>query len=1042
MFFNNVAHAGSLTVQSTVDAVGKTDFEIFPARLAAKFHADEEKLFETRKAVVNVEERSIGQDGREIWALTTKVPLLNLQGELIGLVGITHDVSDLKAQEQALRRSELQLRESQKMLQLVLDTIPVRVFWKNRESVYLGCNRLFAHDAGLARTADIIGKTDDDMPWGKTEAHAYRADDRHIMENNIAKLDYEEILTTVNGQQMYVQTSKLPLSSADDKVIGILGAYSDITARKQAEAALAQKLEDERQMQEHLKALHEITLHLTRTQSLDEFYRCAVEQGLAHLGFERLGLMLYDHHTESALGTYGTDARGQLYDEHHIRLLPSDLTGVLQRVMDRSERFAFEEKTPLFANFAPIGEGSQAVASLWNGELLGWLSIDNGLHHQPITKNQLDILALYALATGSLLARKLTEIALRESEERYRLIAENVSDVIIKLSPSAEFTFATPSFTNLLGYPLNEVIGTDGFKLVHPDDAPQVLAIMNTSVASAGLHFTLTERLRHKDGHYVWVEVTNTNIYHPDTRTLVEMVGVLRDITERKQAEEALREREERLRVLFETSPDAICLVRLDGSLLDINPAGLVLGGFTREQVIGKHFRELNLYSKPYLQQVEEGLSLTRSGGSRMAEYEVTTARGDLVVIESVTHPITINGELMQLAVIRDITDRRKAEEHLRQSETRYRTTVATMYEGVVVQGIDGAIQLCNAAAERILGLTVDQMMGRTSVDPRWRAVHEDGSPFPGETHPAMVTLHTGQPQSNVLMGIHKPDDTLSWILINSQPLLAAGQSQPYAVVTTFADITERQQAEAALRQALAQEKELGELKSRFVSMASHEFRTPLAAILAAAETLKAYREKMTPTQIESRLEKIRSQVLHMKDIMEDVLQLARIQAGRVEFNPLLADLHLLCQDIVDEFEGQPQHHGRVHYSGSLFPVDLPYDSRLMRQIISNLISNALKYSPAEKPIFITLTQDDTHVTLQVRDEGIGIPTADLKRLFEPFHRATNVGTISGTGLGLSITKQAVEMHHGTITPDTEIGQGTTFTVILPKTSESQPTAQ
>jgi diguanylate cyclase (GGDEF)-like protein/PAS domain S-box-containing protein len=136
----------------------------------------------------------------------------------------------------------------------------------------------------------------------------------------------------------------------------------------------------------------------------------------------------------------------------------------------------------------------------------------------------------------------------------------------------------------------------------------------------------------------------------------------------------------------------------------------------------------------------------------------------------------------------------------LQESEERYRSVITTMTEGVVLQLADGQITACNASAERILGLTPAQMMGRTSVDLDWRTVQEDGSPFPGEQHPAMITLGTGKPLSNVVMGIHKADRTLTWISINSQPLFYLNQSQPYAVVTTFADITERKQVEEMLR--------------------------------------------------------------------------------------------------------------------------------------------------------------------------------------------------------------------------------------------------
>ncbi|HLO88556.1 MAG TPA: diguanylate cyclase [Nostocaceae cyanobacterium] len=160
-----------------------------------------------------------------------------------------------------------------------------------------------------------------------------------------------------------------------------------------------------------------------------------------------------------------------------------------------------------------------------------------------------------------------------------------------------------------------------------------------------------------------------------------------------------------------------------------------------------------------------------------------------------------------RLYIFEDITARVQIEEALRQSEERYRTVITSMVEGIVLQHADGQITACNQSAERILGLTADQMMGRTSLDPHWKAIHEDGSPFPGETHPAIITLKTGKPLFDVVMGVHKPDGKLTWISINSQPLFYPHQSQPYAVIASFQDITIRKQAQQALQQQAEQER-------------------------------------------------------------------------------------------------------------------------------------------------------------------------------------------------------------------------------------------
>ncbi|MEH1908065.1 diguanylate cyclase [Nostoc sp.] len=153
-----------------------------------------------------------------------------------------------------------------------------------------------------------------------------------------------------------------------------------------------------------------------------------------------------------------------------------------------------------------------------------------------------------------------------------------------------------------------------------------------------------------------------------------------------------------------------------------------------------------------------------------------------------------------RLYIFEDISNRLRTEIALRESEERYRSVITAMAEGIVLQQADGRITACNESAEKILGLNTEQMMGRTSIDPLWKAIHEDGTPFPGETHPAIVTLRTEQPKFNVVMGVYKPDGSLTWISINSQPLFRLNESKPYAVVASFTDITARKQIELALQ--------------------------------------------------------------------------------------------------------------------------------------------------------------------------------------------------------------------------------------------------
>ncbi|MEZ4671328.1 MAG: PAS domain S-box protein [Anaerolineae bacterium] len=1076
MILNNASHARTLNVNEPLDAVGKTDYEFFPQEMAAGFYADEERLLQSEQSVINVQERTIGLDGSEIWALTTKVPLRNLDGDLIGLVGITRDVTEIKSKEDALLRSELQLRQSQKMLQTVLDTIPVRVFWKDPQANYLGCNRLFAQDAGLADSSDIIGKSDFEMPWLAGEAAAYRADDMQVMETGTPKLDYEESIRTAGGQSLVIQTYKLPLRDMNNNIFGVLGAYIDITRRKQAEAALEQKLQEERDRQSSFKALHEVTLRLTQAESLDDFYRAVVQAGLQEFGFERMGLLLYDSTSGMARGTYGTDATGQLVGEHHIKLKLAELTGILERTHDRTQQFLFEDNAMLYANSEPIGIGQNAVTSLWDSEIIGWLAVDNGTEHRPITRSQLDILALYGLSVSSLLARKRAEVAMRESEERYRLLAENVSDVIIKLSPGGDLTFVTPSVSTLLGYLPEEFVGTKGISHIHPDDATRSATVFLNSIESKLVHYSVEQRVIHKDGSPVWVEATNTNVFDAGSGAAVEMIGVLRDITDRKEAEAVLArqlEEEQQLQKYFQSLHTiAIELTQIDGldafyravvemglQRLGFDRVGLFLFDPETNEAQGTYGTDTegNIQSEFHIK-----FTLSPNGGmwssmqnpnrfyfaddyplehnreivGRGWNTAVALWHGDrnlgwLSADNLIHHAPVSQIQLEALAqygiYVAASLARQQIEESLRASEEKFRSFVESAPIATIIADQHGNIALANKVAEDLFDYQQVELVGRAVeelVPDEFRMSHsrDRGQYMTGEIP---RRSHAVEAFGRRRDGNQFPAEIqLSYVAAPEGPM----------VMTYVIDISARKQAEDALKQALEQEKELGELKSRFVSMASHEFRTPLAGILATTESLSIYRNRMDNAQIDNRLNKIRQQVMHMRNIMEDMLQMSRLQAGQMEFKPANGNLETLCREIIEEFENQPEYFGRITLENRNQQLMTEFDERLMRHAIGNLVSNALKYSSKDAPVYISLVDEGTHAVVEVRDSGIGIPPDDFRHLFEPFHRAKNVGTISGTGLGLSITKQAVELHGGTIVPQSEIDKGTTFIVRIPKT--------
>lgn len=243
---------------------------------------------------------------------------------------------------------------------------------------------------------------------------------------------------------------------------------------------------------------------------------------------------------------------------------------------------------------------------------------------------------------------------------------------------------------------------------------------------------------------------------------------------------------------------------------------------------------------------------------------------------------------------------------------------------------------------------------------------------------------------------------------------------------------TELQQAKADALRALEQEKELSRLKTEFVAMISHDFRTPLTSIQGFAELLHYSNDKLTPDLRERYFDKINASVEHMIHLLDEMLLIGGLETGHLLCRPIALDLQPFCQDLIEtlQLNASSQRPIHCHYQGDTHAVEL--DPTLLTQILTNILSNAIKYSPDGASIDLEVLCEPKMVTFSVRDRGIGIPPESQSQLFDPFYRCSNVGNIRGTGLGLAVVKRCVEVHHGLIHLDSQLGQGTTVIVQLP----------
>jgi len=238
--------------------------------------------------------------------------------------------------------------------------------------------------------------------------------------------------------------------------------------------------------------------------------------------------------------------------------------------------------------------------------------------------------------------------------------------------------------------------------------------------------------------------------------------------------------------------------------------------------------------------------------------------------------------------------------------------------------------------------------------------------------------------------------------------------------------------SEQSMMRALEQEKELNLLKSSFISMASHELRTPMTMIRTCVELLQNYNNELTQEKRNQYFDRIKSAIHQITHLLDEVLLLGSTKSGGLRFQPQPLDLEAFCRELSDamQFGSNSRHSISLTFQGTCTQTEM--DTDLLRYILTNLLSNAIKYSPEGGNITFTVNCQDDFATFQIKDQGIGIPPKDQPHLFETFYRCTNVGSIKGTGLGLAIVKKCTELHQGQIRVSSEPCKGTTFTLTLP----------
>lgn len=473
-------------------------------------------------------------------------------------------------------------------------------------------------------------------------------------------------------------------------------------------------------------------------------------------------------------------------------------------------------------------------------------------------------------------------------------------------------------------------------------------------------------------------------------------------------------------RDLFQSLPIGLYQASPDGHFLEVNDAFLELLGYPDAQTLLQVCTP-ELYVNPAAYQTYL-LNMTTNGMVRALEVEMKRHDNTIIWVEINARSIHRDGKLVcNEGSVQDITSRVNA---WRISEKRYFNVVEKIREVLFTLDRNGNIQYVNQAWHRLTGYPPGECLGKKLTT----YFESDDSQILTQD---LTNLYTNKYAHMQMQGqLRTVSGALTWVEV----IADAERSEVGEIHEVFGmvyDISERKRAEDEMRRAFEKERELNALRTQFVSMTSHEFRTPLSSILTSAELIEHYGNRWSFEKNLQHLKRIQNAVQQIISLMDDMLIIGRSDAGKLAARREPELIEPILRSLIDEVRLNLKASHVIRFDPDLPPTPLGIDKKLLRQIFSNLLSNALKYSEDGSHIHVRVWEVYPMLCIRVQDNGIGIPESDQGQLFESFYRASNVGDRPGTGLGLPIVKRSVEAHGGHVTLMSSPGNGTTITVHL-----------
>ncbi len=623
-------------------------------------------------------------------------------------------------------------------------------------------------------------------------------------------------------------------------------------------------------------------------------------------------------------------------------------------------------------------------------------------------------------------------------------------DLLCLIDRDGTFAELSPSWTHALGWSTEELRDRSWSQWVHPHDIQSSYLHLNTLLNQRGSKNSTTfeNRLRHRDGSYRWYQ---WRLSLDDLGQDV-LYGFARDITEQKANSFSLFERESEFYQLAENLRDVFWIYDpIADKQLYVSPSYERVWGRSCESLYANPESIKGAIHPEDQAYVHTQQSQAKDGRTDL-QYRIIQPNGDIRWIHDRSFPLKDGlGRVYRfIGVAEDISDQRQAEQEcdrlfqelssqnqtlesqialrtteLRQSEERFRAIFEQAAVGISLVSPEGKFTTVNQRFCDLLGYSEAELMGMT---------------FQEITEPDHLAADLSQ-YEKLLAGeiasfdiekrFIRKDGRYQWATLTVSGVYDATGKMTYDI-GVLQDITDRKTAEVGVMSALVKAQELNELKSRVISMISHEYRTPLTIVQTSLDLLEYYGATWEPDRLAVHFERIKTAVADLNALVNDVLFFNKAETDRLDFRPRAIDVEAAVRDVFEAMTASDHndHPLDLDYEGST--SHLWIDAKLLRQILANLLSNAQKYSPSGSSIRCKVRTDADRLSITITDQGIGIPEEDQPYLFESFHRATNAQTLPGTGLGLAIVKKCIEAHGGEIQVTSQLDRGTTIDITIP----------